>query len=439
MPESSSSDPGRTIRELPVGARIELRSGDGRRYIGAVVPNHTVGSEPTVRLRLDNGYQVGIRVGPDTSFERLPDVPGVGPGPVDLLPITPPPAAQGPWVTVLTTGGTIASRIDYATGGVRPVKEEAELLAFYPELGRSGPVRIEMVFDRLSEDLRPDDWVTLAERTVGAFSAGARGVVIAHGTDTMGYTAAALSFLLADLPGPVVLVGAQRSPDRPSSDGPSNLHAAVQVARSASLGEVAVVMHAGLSDSEFSLHRGPWVRKMHSTRRDAFRSRNGPRLGTVRDGTVSVAEWARRPGPGPARLDGPLDPRATLLWFYPGLEPARAEAFVRGSRGIVLAGTGLGHVASEHLPWIRSAISGGAVVGMTTQCLEGRVDPYVYATGRELERAGVLYLDDLLPETAYAKMLWALGHASDPVRVAELLRRDRAGEFLPRRTGRADE
>ena len=131
-------------------------------------------------------------------------------------------------------------------------------------------------------------------------------------------------------------------------------------------------------------------------------------------------------------MDGPLDPRASLLWFYPGLTPERAVRFVEGSRGVVLAGTGLGHVGSDHLPWIRAATARGVTVAMTTQCLEGNVDPYVYATGRELLRAGVLYLGDLLPETAYAKMLWALGQTSDPSRVASLLSTDRVGEFVRR-------
>jgi glutamyl-tRNA(Gln) amidotransferase subunit D len=238
-----------------------------------------------------------------------------------------------------------------------------------------------------------------------------------------------LSFLLADLPGPVVLVGAQRSPDRPSSDGPSNLAAAVRVAREGEFGEVVVVMHANLSDDAFSIHRGTQVRKMHASRRDAFESRNDPPLGRL-DGSGLHFERTTRPrSTGPARLDGPLDRRGALLTFYPGLTPARAAAFVTGLRGIVLAGTGLGHVSTEHLPWIREATGKGVIVAMTTQCLEGNVDPFVYATGRELAGSGVTYLGDLLPETAYAKLLWALGHGSTPAEVRALLEADVAGEF----------
>jgi glutamyl-tRNA(Gln) amidotransferase subunit D len=317
------------------------------------------------------------------------------------------------------------------------VKEEREILEFFPELEASGRVRIVPVFDRLSEDLVPDDWKVLAEKVVATFASGARGIVVAHGTDTLGFTAAALSFLLADLPGPVVLVGAQRSPDRPSSDGASNLRAAVEVAHDMRIGEVVVVMHAGPSDDRFAIHRGTWVRKMHSSRRDAFRSRNGPPLGFIQDGKVELQLPVRPPGPGPARVDGPIDTRAALLWFYPGLTPERAARFAEGCRGVVLAGTGLGHVSATQLPWIRAATARGVVVAMTTQCLEGNVEPYVYATGRELLRSGVVYLGDLLPETAYAKMVWALGRSSDPQEVAKLLLEDRAGEFHERHGPRA--
>jgi glutamyl-tRNA(Gln) amidotransferase subunit D len=192
-------------------------------------------------------------------------------------------------------------------------------------------------------------------------------------------------------------------------------------------------MHEGLSDDRFAIHRGTWVRKMHSSRRDAFESRNGPPLGTVDPSSVHLLPIARPPAPGPPWVDGPLDDRGGLLPFYPGLSAARASQFAEGLRGIVLAGTGLGHVASEHFSWIRKATERGVVVAMTTQCLEGVVDPYVYATGRELLRAGVVFLDDLLPETAYAKLLWALGHAGTPAEITALLLRDKAGEFHRRR------
>jgi glutamyl-tRNA(Gln) amidotransferase subunit D len=435
MSGSSDPDPWRSVSTLPTGQRIELSDGHGHSWTGTVVPRHDFSGERVLQLKLDSGYNIGVRIEPTYQFRLL----GAS-GPAAAAPAKPSSSAgvtEGePWIALLTTGGTIASRVDYETGGVRPVKEEREILDFFPELEASGRVRIVPVFDRLSENLVPDDWRVLAEKVVATFAGGARGVVIAHGTDTLGFTAAALSFLLPDLPGPVVVVGAQRSPDRPSSDGASNLRAAVDVAHDPRIGEVVVVMHAGPSDDRFAIHRGTWVRKMHSSRRDAFRSRNGPPLGLVEGGKVTLQLPVRPPTKGPARVDGPIDPRAALLWFYPGLTPERAARFAEGCRGVVLAGTGLGHVGSDHLPWIRAATERGVVVAMTTQCLEGNVEPYVYATGRDLLRAGVLYLGDLLPETAYVKMVWALGHAPDAAGVARLLSQDRAGEFHERHDAR---
>jgi glutamyl-tRNA(Gln) amidotransferase subunit D len=430
MQGSTGGDPWESLRALPMGQKVELTDPRGPSWSGTVVPRNELSGDRVLPLKLESGYNVGVRIEPNFRFRLLettshPVLPrsDAAPSPVRTGRVVAPP------VSLLTTGGTIASRVDYETGGVRPVGEERELLAFYPELAEGGPVRIVPVLDRLSEDIVPSDWMLLADRTVEAFRGGARGVVIAHGTDTLGITAAALSFLLADLPGPVVLVGAQRSPDRPSSDGPSNLAAAVRLAREGDLGEVVVLMHAGLSDGAFAIHRGTGVRKMHASRRDAFESRNAPTLGTM---DAAGIRWHRRPRPrseGPARADGPLDEKGALLTFYPGLSAERAAAFVEGLRGVVLGGTGLGHVASAHLPWIRAATARGVVVAMTTQCLAGNVDPFVYATGRELERAGVVYLGDLLPETAYTKLLWALGHAPTAAGVAALLRADVAGEF----------
>lgn len=421
------------LRALPRGREVELRLADGSRWRGTLLPGNEFSGERIIHLKLASGYNVGLRVGPLDQVTVLPGEPGNGTGNARTSSPGAAPSATG-GVSLLTTGGTIASRIDYRTGGVKPVEEEREILSFYPSLEQGGPVRIRSVFDRLSEEVGPEDWVNLATAVAEEFRQGARGVVVAHGTDTLAYSAAALAFAFRRLPGPVVLVGAQRSPDRPSSDGSSNLEAAVRVARMAELGEVVVLMHAGLSDDRFALHRATRVRKMHSSRRDAFRSRNAPALGVVEGAELRLSAEARRPDPPPAEVDVRLDPRGRLLWFYPGLDPALAAAAVEGSRGVILAGTGLGHVASAHLPWIRSAVDRGVFVGMTTQCLEGEADPYVYATGRELLRAGVTYLGDLLPDVAYVKLLFALGRSRDPEEVRQRLRVPWAGEFVLRRT-----
>ena len=435
MDPKSRADPFLEIQGLAMGQPVEITGPDGRVWHGTLVPRHELSGDRIIQLKLENGYNVGIRIDTGTTVrvvepasEPSPPAAESPAGPGSRRSTTP----RGGGITLLTTGGTIASRVDYRTGGVRPVRDEREILAFYPELASGGDVHIEPVLDRLSEEITPDDWEVLAARVVDAFGKGSRGVVIAHGTDTLGFTAAALSFLLEELQGPVVLVGAQRSPDRPSSDGVSNLAAAVRIARETDLGEVVVVMHADLSDDRFAIHRGNRVRKMHSSRRDAFHSRNGPPLGTLGPKGIEFAEAYRPRNEGPTKVSGRLDPRASIVWFHPGLEPDRVRTFVAGQRGVVLAGTGLGHVSSVHLPWIREMVARGVVVAMTTQCLEGEADPYVYATGRQLMGSGVLFLHDLLPEVALVKMLWALGQTEDPAEAARLLTTERAGEFTPR-------
>ena len=432
MSEESTGDPWTTLKKLPMGQEVEVLQSEGRTWRGTLVPPHDLSRARTIQLKLESGYNVGITIQPTDRLRVLgPGIEANGNGEAPAAP-RPTPAAGIGWVALLTTGGTIASRVDYRTGGVKPVKEEREILQFYPDLDRDGPVHVTPVFDRLSEDIQTADWSLLAERVAAAFRDGAQGVVVAHGTDTLAFTAAALSFLVENLPGPVVLVGAQRSPDRPSSDGFTNISTAVRVARHPDLAEVVVLMHAGLSDDRFAIHRGTQVRKMHSSRRDAFETRNGPPLGEVRGEKVEFLRPLRRRGPGALALSPGVDPAGALLWFHPGLDPDRARRYVEGLRGVVLAGTGLGHVSSNHLPWIRDAVRAGVVVGMTTQCLAGDVDPYVYATGRELLRSGVLYLNDLLPETAYVKLLWALGQSQEPAEVGRLMLEDRAGEFEPR-------
>jgi glutamyl-tRNA(Gln) amidotransferase subunit D len=434
-------DPYARLRELPLGSHVAIRTKQGGRLEGWILPPDPLSSPRTVRLKVASGYNVGLEIAEDTQVEVLPGPTwGEERKPVEVGP-TPShgkrggrPAKVPPGtVSVLTTGGTIASRIDYTTGGVHPIREPDDPEALYPGITSGGPLEVKGVLEILSEDMTPHDWELLAHEVVSEFHRGAAGVVVAQGTDTLAYSAAGLAYLLRDLPGPVVLVGAQRSIDRPSSDGVANLRGAVRVAREADLGEVVVVMHAGPSDDVLAVHRGTRVRKMHSTRRDAFRTLNGPTLGRLGAEGVRLGPTARRRAVGPARVEGRFSETASLLWFRPGLSPERAESEVGAARGLVLAGTGMGHVASSHLPWIQRATGRGVVVGMTTQCLEGEVDPFVYSRGRELLQAGVSFLGDISPECAYVKLMWALGASEDPTVVRRVLLDDVAGEFGDRR------
>lgn len=425
------------LRSLDAGTHLEVIDARGRRTEGWLLPTDLLSDPHIVRLKLASGYNVGLRVDEGTTLRTLPGrLWGEAHGPP--LGGGPPPVAARPdpapdTVALLTTGGTIASRVDYVTGGVHPVVDPSQLESIYPGIGAGGPLEVRAVAEMLSEDMSPSVWDQLSAAVVEEFARGVRGVVITHGTDTLSYTAAALAFQLRDLPGPVVLTGAQRSIDRPSSDGIENLVGSVRVAREANLGEVVVVMHDGPSDGRLAIHRGSRVRKMHASRRDAFHSPNSGPLGHTGPSELSLSSAAQPRRPGPARREGGFREEAGLLWFRPGLTPEEAENQASRTAGLILAGTGMGHVAIGHLPWIRRATDRGVVIAMTTQCLGGEVDPFVYSRGRELLRAGVVYLGDLTPEIAYVKLLWALGNSRDPAGVRRWLLQDVAGELETRR------
>src|SRR6266550_3453300 len=346
---------------------------------------------------------------------------------------TRPSAAGGkPTVAVLGTGGTIASYVDYRTGAVHPAVTAEELVFSVPELLDVCNVRARVIYSIFSENLKPENWQHLALEVAKELSSGAAGVIIPHGTDTLHFTTAALSFLLRDLTGPVVVVGAQRSSDRPSSDAASNLLSAARVSV-ANLGEVVAVMHGETSDTFGLIHRGTKVRKMHSSRRDAFRSLNATPLGRVHsDGTVELTDRALPRARGPTKVDDALDLKVALVSFYPGQPPTQLEAVLEGQHGVVIAGTGLGHVAHDLIPILHRATRDGIAVVMTTQTLQGRVSMRVYDTGRDLLKAGVIEGQDMTPETAYVKLMWVLGHTREHAEVARAMATNVAGEINPK-------
>jgi len=192
-------------------------------------------------------------------------------------------------------------------------------------------------------------------------------------------------------------------------------------------------MHASPSDGYAAIHRGTKVRKMHSSRRDAFRSLNAEPLGRVApEGPVEFTRAVLPRAKGPTEVDDRLDTNVALVHFYPGQRPSELEAIVRGLHGVVLAGTGLGHVAHDLIPILHRAVRDGVAVIMTTQTLQGRVSLHVYDTGRDLLQAGVLSGEDMLPEVAYVKLMWVLGHTREPAEVARAMATNVAGELNPR-------
>jgi glutamyl-tRNA(Gln) amidotransferase subunit D len=414
---------------VSVGDRVRVESA-GRVYEGILMPRTELGDAEHVVIKLRSGYNVGVRVKPGTRVTLLEkgEPPKLE---VPKLEIKPDP--RKPDVTIIGTGGTIASRVDYRTGAVFPAFTPEEIYSTVPEIAEIANIRVIEVCNVFSEHMTPELWVKIGKAVAREINRGASGVVIAHGTDTMHYTAAALSFMLKGLFRPVVLVGSQRSSDRPSSDAAMNLISAILVAGKSDIAEVTVVMHGAPDDDFCLIHRGTKVRKCHTSRRDTFQTVNDIPIGMVRGRELKIfrEDYNHASESGRVRVSGKFESRVMLLKVTPGISSnVIRDALKAGSRGVVLEGTGLGHVPESLFDGVRLAVSKGVPVVMTSQCLWGRVDMKVYSTGRDLLRLGVIPGEDMLPETAWVKLMWVL--ARNPKRAPELMRKNLAGEITPR-------
>ncbi|MCK4399050.1 MAG: Glu-tRNA(Gln) amidotransferase subunit GatD [Methanophagales archaeon] len=394
-------------------------------YEGIVMPT----ASRNIVIKLDSGYNIGIRPEnveieviskaskAEVLKEERKEEEKIRKGEEEL-----------PILSILSTGGTIASKVDYRTGAVSPQFSTEDILEAIPELGQIANIKGKVIYSILSENMRAEYWRKLAAEVYNEIKNGAEGIIVTHGTDTMGYTAAALSFMV-QTPVPVVLVGSQRSSDRPSSDAAMNTICAAKVACS-DLAEVVVVMHGSTSDNFCLIHRGTKVRKMHTSARDAFQSINDTPIGKVIYDATDInkirfeffSAYTKR-GENELELSDKLEDKCCLIKFYPGADPAILDFFIaqQGYKGIVLEGTGLGHVSAEWIPGVARAIKQGIPVVMTSQCLHGTICDRVYDTGRDLLRAGIIEGEDMLPETALVKLMWVLGQTSDMEEVRRLM------------------
>jgi glutamyl-tRNA(Gln) amidotransferase subunit D len=403
---------------------------DGHSVTGTVSPRYQYDDDSHIVIKLKNGYNVGLSVAKIATITKLSS--GERPS---FTSLAPPPRADLPEVSILGTGGTIASRVEYRTGAVHPAISSEDLYSLMPELSDIARIKPEIVLTVSSEDLEPNHWGEIAKRVAESVSRGARGVVVTTGTDVMGYTSAALAFALQNCPVPVFVVGSQRSSDRPSSDAYLNLMGAVSLAVSARFAGVYLIMHADSSDERLAVHRATRVRKNHTSARDAFQS----------IGLSPVAYWTRNGAELvsnglPQRMEAQkfiaraaFDPEVALIKFYPSLPTSSLEATLNARlKGLIVEGTGLGHINSKNTTVVERFIDNGGVACMTSQCIWGRVDMNVYENGRDLLQAGVIPLDDMLSETALVKLMWALANSPSRKDAERLMRVNVAGEITER-------
>lgn len=413
-----------------VWADVEIDTDRGT-FTGIILPRAETADDRHIVLKLNNGYNLGLSV---DGIRRIKEI-GYKQANYKIPEKEFPYDDAKPNITLLGTGGTIASRLDYRTGAVIPAFTPGELYGAVPELADICNITTRKLFGIFSENMSRDQYIPLAEAIGEEIRNGADGIIIGHGTDTMHHTAAVLSFMLPDPPVPIVMVGSQRSSDRPSSDAALNLRCAAYTAAHTDLAEVVVCMFGPTSDSYNLLHRGTRVRKMHSSIRDTFRTIGDIPIGFVKPGSFTPLrqDYRRRRSDKQITVNATYDENVTLLYYYPGMKPNIIEGIVNaGYKGIVIAGTGLGHVNKPLYEPLRKAIEGGVLVFMTVQTLWGYAQMYVYDTGRDLMQLGIVPLDNLLPEVAYMKLCWALGQSDDPEEVKRLMLTPIAGEMTRR-------
>ncbi len=393
---------------------------DSGNFDGLILPRSETADEKHIVIKMITGYNVGLLC------DKITDIKINGRREANYkIPEKEFPYTEGqPRVKLFGTGGTIASRLDYRTGAVIPAFSPGELYGSVPELADICNLETEKLYGVFSENIGHEEWIGLANAIGAEIEKGVDGIVVGHGTDTMHHTAAALSFMVQDSPVPIVMVGSQRSSDRPSSDAAINLINATRTAATSDIAEVMVCMFGPTSDQYGLLHRGTRVRKMHSSYRSTFRTLSDIPLAMIDKNGVKPLKQdykMRRPDNN-VKITPVFDDRVSLVYYYPGMKPDIIDSLIANDyKGIVIAGTGLGHVNRPLYDALDRANEAGVAVYMTVQTLWGFVQMYVYETGRELMGLGVVPTANMLPEVAYVKLGWALGQTDDLKEVEKIM------------------
>mgnify|MGYP001000186643 FL=1 len=410
-------------KDVNVGDSIKVIS--DLTYTGILMPRYETSEDSHIVLKLKSGYNIGIELDEIKDIEKISS-----PEEVAIEENVKKTDSALPKILLLSTGGTIASKVDYRTGAVTPALTAADLNDAVPEIAKIANIDAEVLFSEYSENLQPEHWVETAKKIQSVVDLDYKGVIVAHGTDTMHYSSAFLSFALSGLKIPVVFVGSQRSSDRPSSDAASNLIAATRFIVQTDVNGIYVVMHHNESDETISCHLGTRVRKNHTSKRSAFETIGNDPAFLILDEKIiknSRDEFFENQSFNP-RLG--IDTRVALVKYHPGYEPRQIEALIDlGFKAIIFEGTGLGHVGKTMYDIIEKASTKGLFLGMTSQCIDGRVRMTVYESGRDLLELGITPLENMIPEVALVKTMWALGNSEDNDGLKKLLLENIASEF----------
>ena len=378
-------------------------------YSGIIMPRYEHSDDKHIVLKLNSGYNIGLEIDKIKKMEKL-STPEKIMEKKQSLEKNP----SLPKILLLSTGGTIASKVDYRTGAVTPVLTAEELNSSVPELAEIANIDTEVLFSEYSENIMPDHWLKISKKLIEYSNSDYSGIIIAHGTDTMHYTSAFLSFALAGYSIPIALVGSQRSSDRASSDAALNLIGATKFLVECKTNGVYIIMHQDESDETIACHFGTRVRKSHTSKRNAFQTIgdypayiiiNNKIQRNTKENFFKVKEFQPKPN---------LDTKVALVKYHPGYDPNLLDKIIEmGYRAIIFEGTGLGHIGKTMYDTVKKAHEKDIFLGMTSQCIDGRIRMTVYESGRDLLDLGIIPLENMIPEVALVKAMWALGNSRD--------------------------
>jgi glutamyl-tRNA(Gln) amidotransferase subunit D len=423
--------------EVSVGDTISVKTNDDE-FMGILMPRYELADENHIVIKLKSGYNIGIKTANIQSITKIIEGSGQNVSVETFKKEHLKEAEVLPKIALISTGGTITSKIDYRTGGVSSALSASELYASIPELEKYASIDTDVILNEYSENLKPEHWTMIANKIAEKVKSDMYcGIIVSHGTDTMHYTASALSFALQNLPIPVVIVGAQRSSDRPSSDAALNLISATIFATKSQFSGVFVAMHAGPSDETIACHIGTRVRKNHTSRRDAFESIDITPVAMIKDDEIEIQteqpeiNLQKRNADSRSFLVKPdFNSKVILLKYHPGFDPNLITyAIMSGYKAIIVEGTGLGHISRECFPQIQNAVKSGVMIFMTSQCIWGRIQMTVYDTGRDLLDMGVIPLSNMMSETATVKAMWVLANNKETESIKKMMQENMANEI----------
>ena len=409
--------------QVSVGDSVKILS--DITYSGIIMPRYEHSDDKHIVLKLRSGYNIGLEIERIEKVEKIKSAEKIVQQDEKLEKVT-----GLPKILLLSTGGTIASKIDYRTGAVTPVLTAEELNSSVPELAKIANIDAEALLSEYSENIMPEHWLQIAKKINEYSKSDYLGIIIAHGTDTMHYTSSFLSFALAGFPIPIVLVGSQRSSDRASSDAALNLIGAAKFITESNTKGIYIVMHQDENDDTIACHIGTRVRKNHTSKRGAFQTIGDNPAFIIAENQIqkNISDNFFKINEFQPRIN--LDTKVALVKYHPGYDPKLLDQIIEmGYRGIIFEGTGLGHIGNTLYESVKKANEKGIFLGMTSQCIDGRVSMTVYESGRDLLDLGIIPLENMIPEVALVKAMWAMGNFQNGEEIKKIMLENIASEL----------